>query len=92
LNAISVWGATFSSYKDRLLVLQNNAVRAINEVKQTQHISPYYLINSILKLDDLYKFEIAKLMFLYSKRLLPKPFQNFFLEIQNKTYLYNKSR
>jgi len=55
-----------------------------NGVKQTQHISPYYLINIILKLDDLYKFEIAKLMFLYSEKLLLKPFQNFFLEFKIK--------
>jgi len=90
LYAISVWGAPFSSYTDRLRVLQNNAVRAINGVKQSQHISLYYLINSILKLDDLYKFEIAKLMFLFSKRLLTKPFQNFFVEFKIK-HIYTRA-
>ena len=65
---IAVWGSTFSSYEDRLRLLQSSAISNINKFS---HISPSYRRNNILKLDDLCNFEIAKLMLLHSKSLLP---------------------
>jgi len=72
-------GATFSNDKNRLRVLQNNAVRTIFGGNQTEHISSSHLRSNILKLDDLSNFEKVKLMFLYSKRLLLKPLQKCFV-------------
>ena len=43
-----------------------------------QRISPNYFKCGILKLDDLYRFETAKLMFQYTKNDLPKPFKHMF--------------
>ena len=45
-----------------------------------QKISPNYFKCGILKLDDLYRFENAKLMFQYTKNDLPKPFKHMFLQ------------
>ena len=41
-----------------------------------QRISPNYFKCGILKLDDLYRFETAKLMLQYTKNDLPKPFKH----------------
>ena len=44
--------------------LQNIAIRAVTKTKYTESITPQYKILQILKLDDLFIFEIAKLMYL----------------------------
>ena len=46
---------------------------------------------STLKLDDLYRFEIAKLMFHYTKNDLPKPFIPMFQQPFH-THSYNTRR
>ena len=53
-----------------------------------QRISPYYFKSGILKLDDLYRFETAKLMFQYTKNDLPKPFTDMFQQ-SSHTHSYN---
>ena len=42
----------------------------------------------ILKLDDLYRFETAKLMYQYTKTDLPKPFEYLFQQASH-THFYN---
>ena len=84
LYAIAVRGSTFSNFKNRSRVLQNSAIRAISNVNKFVHISPSYRKNNILKLDDLYKFEIAKLMFLHLKSLLPQQLQSFFVKLEDR--------
>ena len=88
LYAITVWGSTCSTYKNRLRTLQNSAIRAIANVRKMQRISPNYFKCGILKLDDLYRFETAKLMFQYTKNDLPKPFKHMFQQ-SSHTHPYN---
>ena len=80
LYAILIWGSTCSTYKNRLGLIQNSAVRAIAGFHRQQHISPAYSKLGILKLDDLYKSEIANFMFSYSNNTLPKPLQSLFIQ------------
>ena len=88
LYAITVWGSTCSTYKNRLRTLQNSAIRAIANVRKMQRISPNYFKCGILKLDDLYRFEIPKLMFQYTKNDHPKPFKHMFKQ-SSHTHPYN---
>ena len=75
LYSITLWGSTCSTYKNKLKTLQNSAIRAKTKARNMQRISSNYLKCGILKIDDLYKFITAKLMFQYTKNDLPKPFK-----------------
>ena len=70
--ALPLWGATYKSYLIKLKRLQNKALRIISKTKIRGRITPQYYKYEILKLEDLYNFEIAKLMyqFTHSKLLL----------------------
>ena len=88
LYAITIWGSTCSTYKNRLRTLQSSAIRAIANVRKMQRISPNYFRCDILKLDDLYRFETAKLIFQFTKNSLPKPFKHMFQQ-SSHTHSYN---
>ena len=80
LYAMLIWGSTCSMYKNRLSVLQSSDVRAIAGFHRQQHMLRAYSKPGILKLDDLYKPEIANSMFSYSNNSLPKPLQSLFIQ------------
>ena len=63
--ALPLRGATYKSYLMKLKRLQNKALRIISKTKIRGKISPQYYKYEILKLEDLYNFEIAKLMYQY---------------------------
>ena len=76
--ALLVWAATFSTYLIKMKRLQNKATRISTKTSPKDRISLQYCRLQILKLDDLYKFEVAKLMhqFIYKKnaRYIPPIF------------------
>ena len=43
--------------------VQRKAVKLISDGKKSDHVTPYYSILNILKLQDLYMHEIAKIVF-----------------------------
>ena len=62
IYALPVWATTFPTYLIKLKRLQNKAIRIITKTSPKDRISQHYCRLQILKLDDLYKFEVAKLM------------------------------
>ena len=70
LNGIVIWVSTFDTYKQRLRALQNRAIRIITNARYTDSSNPMYFIRSILKLDDLFIYECAKLKHLSIVRRL----------------------
>ena len=62
IYALPVWTTTFPTYSIKLKRLQNKAIRIITNTSPKDRIFPHYCRLQILKLDDLYKFEGAKLM------------------------------
>ena len=62
IYAPPVWATTFPTYVIKLKRLQNKAICIITKTSPKDRISPHYCRLQILKLDDLYKFEVAKLM------------------------------
>ena len=62
LYGIVIWASTFDSYKQRLRALQNRAIRIITNARYTDSSNLLYFKLSILKLDDLFNYECAKLM------------------------------
>ena len=71
LYGIVIWASTFDTYKQRLRALQNRAIRIITNARYTDFSNPLYFKLSILKLDDLFNYECAKLMHLSNNGRLP---------------------
>ena len=82
LYAILIWGSTCSTEKKSSKNITKQCCSSNCWLPQTteQHISPAYSKLGILKLDDLYKSEIANFMFNYSNSTLPKSVQSLFIQ------------
>ena len=83
LFGIVLWGSTCSSYQSKLQILQNKAIRIISNCNRRTSITPFYHKLEILKISELYKFEIAKLMHQHSKQNLPPTISNLFKPLSN---------
>ena len=62
LYELVAWWSTFPTYMSKLESLQNKAVKIIGGSTTRKSPTPFYCQLKILKLTDLYKFEIAKLV------------------------------
>ena len=71
LYGIVIWAFTFDSYKQRLRALQNRAIQIITNARYTDSSNPLYFKLNVLKLDDLFNYECAKLMHLSKNGRLP---------------------
>lgn len=84
LYALPVWASTYKTYLTKLKTLQNKAIRIISKIPLKKKITPSYFKLKVLKLDDLYHFEIGKLMFQYTHKMLPVHFSNLFSYTSDK--------
>ena len=57
-----IWASTYKTYLNKLEKLQNKALRIIFKTPLRDSITPLYRRSGILKLNDLFDFEVAKLM------------------------------
>lgn len=84
LYGILVWGSTYKSYMQKLISLQNKAIRLItNNLAFHQPIVPVsalYKHKEIFKLSDLYLYEVASFMHNFSNSKLPNAFLNYFIK------------
>ena len=72
--------STFPTYLNPIKTLQNRAVKNIGSGSMYGNSNPYYVRFNILKLQDLYIVEIAKIVDNYIHRscMLPPSFLNYF--------------
>ncbi len=75
---VIIWGATYPSNLNRLLLLQKKVVRILSNASYDAHTSPLFKSNKILKFEDIYLLNLGKFMFSYQNNLLPPSFSNFF--------------
>ena len=78
IYALPVWSTTFPTDLIRLKRLQNKAIRIITKTSPKDRISQHYCRLQILKLDDLYKFEVAKLMHHFTRKKKTDIFCQYF--------------
>ena len=71
LYGIVIWGSTHDNHLKRLIIFQNKAVKIVAGGQRHDHVTPFYHRLQILKLKDLYKYEVAKLMHKNSRKKLP---------------------
>ena len=75
---ILLWGGTHKSYTHKLQVLQNKAIRVINNYKYNESASPIYRKLNIMTYDNMYKLESCKFMYMNSKNEIPSPLIELF--------------
>ena len=79
---IILWGNTYKNILHKLVILQKKAIRIITGANYNDHCSPLYNICDVLKVNDLYSFNICKLVYDFIKSELPSSLNNI--------YIYNR--
>ena len=74
--SIVSWGIATNSIFQPLEVVHNNILRTIAYNNYGCHITPLYKSLNILKLRDIYKLELAKLMRKFHHEMLPTSFKD----------------
>ena len=69
------------SSKTSIYFTKKTPITCINKLYYNAHTEPLFIRNKILKLDDLYTFELSKVMFDYINGILPTPILEFFITI-----------
>ena len=91
LYGLPIWGSTFPTYLQKLQRLQNKAFRVISNCNPKTSAKPLFYQYKILKIQDFYYFEIAKIMHQYSNKHLPNCFTSFFTQISSIHYRFTRS-
>ena len=79
IYCISAWSSTFSTYLNPLQTLQNKAIKLIKGLSHWQSSTTAYKKLDILKINELFKFEIGKFLHRHFNNKLPLNFQNYFV-------------
>ena len=79
---ITTWGIADQSKKHNIEVKMNNIVRTITWNKKFTHVSHLYQNFNLLKLNDIYKLELAKFMHKLYNNNLHIVIQNRFAKIE----------
>ena len=88
LYGLPIWRSTFPTYLQKLQRLQNKALLIISNCNPKPSTTPFFYQYKILKLQDLYYFEIAKIMHQYSNKHFPICFTSFFTQTSS---IHNRS-
>ena len=78
---IIVCGATFKTYLSEVNARINRIIRALSSSNLYTPMSSLYKKLNLLKLEDLYKVELGKFMYLYYNKKTPKIFNSFLKKI-----------
>ena len=83
LYALPLWGCIYQKYTQKLQLLQNKAIRVICNSNRFSSVTPLYfeLGRPILKINELFKFEIGKLMHQHSHNLLSPGISSLFTDL-----------
>ena len=76
-----MWGSTYKTYLEVLKVKLNNILRVILSCSRFVPNSFLYSTLKILQIDDIYTFELAKLMHQLHHKKLPHQLENSFTKI-----------
>ena len=82
LYGIIIWGNTFPTYMQKLNALKNRAIKAISGTHFRNAVNPIYVQQKILQIDDLYKLEVAKMVFCCIHNKAPSFLLNYFIKVK----------
>ena len=75
---ILAWGNTYQTLLDKLFLLQKKALRIVFNLHPREHTEALFFDHKILKIKDLYVFQLGQFMFNYNVNFLPKIFHDLF--------------
>ena len=75
---IPIWGSTYNTHKNKLFIVQKLIIRIIAGAKYNDHTNPLFHKLHLLKLDDLYQVEVAKIIYKFKQNSLPAPLCKIF--------------
>ena len=78
MYGLPIWGSAFPSYINKLKSLQNKAVKTIGDGSSLESPTKFFNKFSILKLNDLFKMEVAKIVHSHFTNNLPSKLSKFF--------------
>ena len=83
-----IWGQSRSTYINKIIKLQNRALRITNFATYDADSNPLaiYLSNKILKLEDIIKLQNCLLVYDYMNNTLPSCFQNYYFRQNHMNY------
>ena len=87
---VLIYGTAKSCFMQKLQAAQNKLIRLMTFAHPMQNIEQKYLDMSVLKIDMLYKWELAKFMYKISNSLIPPVFNNFLPKINHPYNTRNK--
>ena len=82
------WGLTYPSNLNRLVLLQKRVIRIINKDTFDDHTDPIFRDLKLLRLDQIYLYQLGKFMYLYRSGSLPEYFHNYF-PMTDEIHSYN---
>src|ERR1043165_7203578 len=74
----TVWGGVSPNRLKPIFLLQKRLVRIIAGVNYLAHSSPLFKSLNLLSINNLYRHQLATLMYRHQSGLLPSIFKNFF--------------
>ena len=78
MYGLPIWGSTFPSYINKLKSLQNKAVKMIRGGSLLKSPTNFFNKYSILKLNDLFRMEVAKIVHAHFTNNLQFKLSKFF--------------
>ena len=73
-----MWGSTYQSNLNRIIILQKKIIRIISKVSFDAHTGVLFKEQEILKFSDIYLYQIGKFMYFFKRGLLPNYFRDMF--------------
>ena len=94
LYGILGWGSVSETEIKPIQILQNKVLRIINKStwKDRVTINALHKSLNILKIADIYNFELSKFMYLYHTQSLPEIFDPYFLPIEQAHHYNTRSK
>ena len=83
-----VWASTYPTNLSRLVILQKQIIRIINNSDYSARTNPIFKKLFILKFQDIQKLQISQFMFSYRNNSLPNKFQGMFI-LNTQIHNYN---
>jgi putative NIF3 family GTP cyclohydrolase 1 type 2 len=78
LYCIEVWGNTYKTYLNTLILLQKKAIRIVSGADYLDHTNCLFLRNNLLKFNDIIELNILLVMFKAHNNSLPRNLQKCF--------------
>ena len=80
---ICVWGTVEDTYLEKIRLSQNKALRAITGSQLTASTDSLYESVNVLKLDEIFQFQYASLMYDQNHGNLPSCFNTYFRKVED---------